>query len=278
MSGEVRPRRFDADGRDLRGRLETPYFGALLHQIRRNDPSLPERNSWFEIMPTCDGSTRADDHTGLYLGAAWQSYHDDGNPGWLTVLLALFWSRLLLVWRRHLAKSDDPDLLWITILESLIDAIRETRPPEPGCSPWAQLWLATETRLRSRLRPLWAEKCRARRSALQIRRPKGKEPVATEVQDLADPHSHDCFREVEEGIDRQRREQALRYCLQRGWIGEAEYALLLGLLIYGGSLRAYAEKRGLDYELLKKRNQRARRKLERRRKVSPQADLAALSE
>jgi hypothetical protein len=259
-------------------RLETPYFEALFHQIRRNDPSLPERNSWSEIVPPFDGSTRADDHAGQYLRAAWQAYHGDGNPGWLTVLLSLFWSRLLLVWRRHLSKSEDPDLLWITIQESFIDAIHETRASGLGCSPWALLWFATETRLRSCLRPLWVEQCRARSSALQIRPAKGKKAAAREVQDLADPRSRDRFHEVEEDLDRQKRERALRYCAQRGWISEAEYPLLVGLMIYGVSLRAYAESQDLDYELLKKRSQRARRKLERRRNMSPEAHLAAFSE
>ena len=177
-----------------------------------------------------------------YLGAVLRAYHKDHNPLWLTVLLALFWGRLLILWRRILSHDQDWGLLWITIQELFLEAVDRVRWPDGSVDPRAALWWETKNRIRTHYRPIWRQENFQR--SFGVDRRDGNDEKDDWFHSLADPRSLDAFRDVEERLDREKRLALLRHCLEKGWINEAEYYVLLGVEIYTTSLADYCQQYG----------------------------------
>lgn len=91
-----------------------------------------------------------------------------------------------------------------------------------------------------------------------------KREPATDPEDLttaADPRPGVDFDAIELRQVQETETKRLRALVDLGQITEAEFFLLLGTRIYGRPLREYARKFGLDYEVAKKRRQRAEAKI-----------------
>ena len=94
----------------------------------------------------------------------------------------------------------------------------------------------------------------------------------------ADPEEIDALAGGVEGIDfagielREAQEieiERLREHLDAGRITEADFLLLIGTRVYGKSVADYAREAGLDYQVAKKRRQRAEAVIRRFEKEKP---------
>lgn len=177
------------------------------------------------------------------------AHAEDQDPHWRAVLLTIFWPGLRSIFRRKRSWDvENPDELWQRITWAFLEVIcRLDVRRRPG--------RLVQKIMNDTYHDVYREYRRDWARANQEVRPDPDDPDAfdelvtgVEGVDFAGIE----LREVQEIEIRQ-----LRRHLVAGRISEADFLLLVGTRIYGQSVADYAREAGLDYQLLKKRRQRA---------------------
>jgi hypothetical protein len=167
------------------------------------------------------------------------------DPRWRTILLVIFWPGLLSIrWQKRFWDRD-PEELWQNLLWTFLEVLCRVDVRVRPDRLVQKVINDTAHHLYDEYRCLW--EC-------------AKGELAVEPEELAilsggveaNPAA-----ELERQEARDLEIRRLREHLNAGRITEADYLLLVGTRVYGKPVAEYAREKGLAYQAVKKRRQRA---------------------
>lgn len=179
------------------------------------------------------------------LRPIFEAHTEDQDSRWRAILLAIFWPGLESIHFQKRGWDADPHERWQNITWTFLQVVCRvdvTRRPDRLVQ---KVFNDTVHRLYDEYRRTWSRTNRE---------------VASELEEI------DALAGGVEGVDlagielRQAQEleiRCLREHLEAGRIREADFLLLVGTRVYGRSIADYAREAGLDYQVAKKRRQRA---------------------
>jgi hypothetical protein len=260
---------WEQDRKRLERELRSEPYPSLLQNLKRQNPSFREFDSWDEIIVIMRATSVKDPRTDEILKPIFGAYRDGRDPGWRTILLALFWRELE---RIHGFKSHwdaDPEALWANTTWAFLETIDrinlQTRPDRLG----QKIFNDTIHRLHDGYRREWDWENSIVDPSDWENEDDDEGKAGNRLETLMGGREAVEFGDVELRHDQEVEIKCLRAYVSRGLISEPDFFLIVGTRIYGASLSDYVEDQGLDYESAKKRRQRAEatiRRLERKQK------------
>lgn len=247
----------ERDRECLERELQTREYQALLQELQQTDCFLEQFESWSDVIAFMWAGSSRDPRKDEVLKPIFRTYRESRDPRWRTVLLMVFWPGLVARCgkERHL-DLDDSEELWQTIacvFLRVIDRVDVDRRP-------ARL---VQKVINDTIHDLRYEYRRRRKRAYReaAAEPERIEWLAGGVEDVSFVVL--CRREAVEQYVRK-----LRNHLDKGRITSDDYELLLATRANRMSLAEYARDVGLDYEVAKKRRQRAEAAISRHEEAS----------
>lgn len=235
----------DRDRERLEQELQTDEYQELLTYLQRGEPLLRQFRTWMDVIAFMRAGTSRDPRKDEILRPIFNSHGEDQDPRWRTILLTIFWPGLESIHSRKWRWDPDPDELWQIITWTFLQMVCRIdvqRRPERIVQ---KLINDTFHHLHDEYRRVWT---RAKREPVTDSEKIEALAGAVERIDLV-------------GIDLRRAQGAeirrLRKHLDAGRISEADFFLLVGTRIYGQSIADFAREAGLNYQVAKKRRQRA---------------------
>jgi len=236
----------DADREWLEREVQTREYQALLRDLQGTDCFLQQFESWSDVIAFMRAGSSRDPLKDEVLRPIFRVYREGRDPRWRTVLLMIFWPGLVArLGKEHHLDPDDPEELWQTIacvFIRVIDRIDVGRRPER----------LVQKVVNDTIHDLRYEYRRRRNRAYR--------------EDAAEPERLEWLAGGIDGISFEvlcRREAVEQYVSKlrdhcdSGRISSDDYDLLLATRVNGMSLSEYARAIGLNYEVAKKRRQRA---------------------
>ena len=246
----MRPSR-QQDRAQLEQEIQTDRYQMLLKDLARRYPFFRQFAVWAEVVAFMRIGTWKDAAKDEVLRPIFAAHSSDEDPRWRAILLSIFWPGLESIhFQRRGWNQDDEDrwqeIVW-TFLELLCQVDLSRRPAR----------LAQKI-LNDTVQHYYREAKREfRRRDFEIRAESDEIEFASgEVYDKSLAAFE--FREAKEPEIRRLREH-----LEAGRLSESDFHVLIGTEVYGLSLADSARLAGLDYELAKKRRQRAQAVLRR---------------
>jgi len=235
----------DRDRERLESQLETDEYRKLLLSLQSTEPFLRRFATWTAVIAFMRAGTSTDPRKDKILRPIFRRHGGDRDPRWRTILLVIFWPGLESIAHRNCHWDEDPDELWQNVVWTFLQVIcrvdLERRPArlvqKVVNDTIHYIYQGYERRWKRTNPELLTDP--AELAALAG----GVDGVAFAVACLHEAH--------EQAIDR------LTTHLETGRITEADFLLLTGTRLYGQSVAEYARKAGLDYQVAKKRRQRA---------------------
>ena len=235
----------DRDRERLEQQLETVEYRKLLRNLQRKEPFLRRFATWAAVIAFMRMGTSTDPRKDEILRPIFRRHGEDQDPRWRTILLVIFWPGLESISHRKCHWDGDPDELWQNVVWTFLRVVcrldinrRPKRLVQKVVNDTIHdLYQGYLRRWKRTNRELLSDP--AELAALAG----GVDGIAFEVACLREAH--------EQAIER------LTTHLRAGRITEADFLLLTGTRLYGESVAEYARKAGLDYQVAKKRRQRA---------------------
>jgi len=235
--------------RNDREQLEQELCGgayqALLHKLQANQLFFRRFRTWADVIAFMRDGTSTDPRKDEVLRPIFEAHAEDGDPRWRTILMVIFWPGLESIHFQKRGWDPDPEERWQNIIWTFLETVcRVDVRRRPGRLV-QKVFNDTVHRLHDEYRRAW-------------------ERAEREV--AAGPEEIEALAGVTAGIDtsalelRQAQEkeiERLRQHMEAGHITEADFLLLVGTRVYGQSVADYARGAGLDYQVAKKRRQRA---------------------
>ena len=248
----MRPRHEDRERleQDLQGRT----YQTLLRTLQRTHRFLRRFQRWGDVIAFMRDGTSADPRKDEVLRPIFEAHAQGKDPRWRVILMVIFWPGLESIHGQKRHWDPDPNERWQNVTWTFLQVlcrIDVTRRPDRLVQ---KVFNDTVHHLHDEYRRAWS------RTSREI---------------TADAEEIDALVGGVEGIDvtgiELREVQAieirrLRAHLDAGRITDADFLLLVGTRVYGHSVADYARKRGLGYQVAKKRRQRAEASI---RRVSP---------
>jgi len=253
----------DVEREELGREVKQAEYGALLQRLRTSERAFRRFRSWESVAVFMRKGASDDPRKDDVLRPILAAHAADRDARWRTILLFLFWSRLKAACIRRSSLDQDAEVLWGNTVWAFLRAVCEwdiARRPDrlfqgiTNTTTWRLSREYQRARRRNEIEML------ADPSVIEYLAGETVHPGFAEV-DLRDEHEHRTARFSEQ--------------LKAGRITEADFHLLVGTLVYGRLLRECAEEIGLNYQLAKKRRQRAELAIrrfessEKRRKTCP---------
>jgi hypothetical protein len=247
----------DRDRERLEQELQTSEYQRLLRRLQKKEPFLRQFGTWTEVIAFMRNGTSTDPRKDEVLRPIFAAHAGDEDPRWRAVLLAIFWPGLESIHFQKRGWDADPDERWQNITWTFLQVlcrIDVTRRPDRLVQ---KVFNDTVHHLHDEYRRAWNR---------------------TNREFTAEPEEIDALAGGVEGIDfaavelREAQEieiNRLREHLNAGRITEADFLLLVGTRVYGQSIADYAREAGLDYQVAKKRRQRAEAVIRRFEKEKP---------
>ena len=237
----TRPSR-NRDRIQLERELETDAYRGLLHLLGGREPFYHRFKTWAEVLSFMSrGENGCQDEV---LRPILQAHSEDGDPRWRAILLGIFWPRLESIRFRRRRWDTDLGDLWQNIVWAFLRVSCRIDGQRRSDHLVRKLLNDTTRCLGDRYRTIW----RTAEVELPVRR--------NELEAVADLRGVDLA-----GIERRAQQAAelkrLQEHLLAGHITEGDFLLLLGTRVYGKRLADYVRESGLDYQVTKKRRQRA---------------------
>lgn len=222
----------------------TDEYQDLLRGLQCREGFLRQFRTWADVLAYMRAGTSRDPGKDDVLRPILQVHGDDRDPRWRQILLVFFWPGLCAIHRRKQGWERDPEKRWQDVVWTFLQVlcrIDVSRRPDRLVQKVVN---DTIHNLYEAYRREWSRASRE---------------IATsdeDVDELAKGEGVDLT-----GIDLRRAQEwevrRLREHLDSGRINEADFLLIVGTHVYGQSTRDYARQAGLDYEVAKKRRQRA---------------------
>ncbi len=235
----------DLDREQIQEQLQTAEYHTLLRVLHRGYSFLRRFHTWADVLTFMRSGTSQDPLKDEVLRPILKSHNEDEDPRWRVILLAIFWPGLESI---HFQKRDwDPDqenrwqdIVWV-FLQVLcrIDVVQ--RP--------SRLVQKVFNDTAHRLHDMY------RRSSAQTDLEVPAEPE--EIEFLAGGTEDVAFVAFEFREEKEPEIRQFRTHLEAGRLSEGDFLLLVGTEVYGLSVANTARLAGLNYQLAKKRRQRA---------------------
>ncbi len=235
--------------------LQTEEYQKLLHALHRKVPSLQQLTTWMDVVMFMRDGTASESRKDEVLRSIFQVHGEDQDPRWHGIILLMFMPALENLYSFKRRWDPDPDCLWSNVVWVALEVIsridvnlRSNRLAQKIYND--VVYHLHDTYLRQwdrveREEPFERERLDALIEAMQIDALAGRVDCCTNFIDLG-------LREETEAEIRR-----LRAHMTAGRISEADFLLLVGTTVYRQSLSDYAREAGMDYQLAKKRRQRA---------------------
>jgi hypothetical protein len=239
----MRPR--DEDRERLEQDLQASAYQALLRKLQREHLFFRSFRTWADVIAFMRNGTSTDPRKDEVLRPIFATHAEDEDPRWRAVLLAIFWPGLESIHFQKRGWDADPDECWQNITWTFLQVLCRIDVKRRPDRLVQKVYNDTVHHLHDEYRRTWK---RANREF------------------TAEPEEIDALAGGTEGIDtagielREAQEieiNRLREHLEANRITEADFLLLIGTRVYGKSVAEYAREAGLDYQVAKKRRQRA---------------------
>lgn len=218
-------------------------YGLLLQGLKETASFFHRFETWADVVGFMRDKNSNANFTDEVLRPIFKAHAESGDYRWRTILLVIFWPGLRSInWRK---RDWDPvfEERWQNIVWTFLEVVcRIDIGRRPGRLV-QKVINDTVHHLHDEYSSIWKIKNR------EIM------PESEEFDYLVGRFEHakrSCQKPNEEAGIRK-----LQTYLQEGRLSEADFLLLVGTRIYGKSLADYALERGLDYQTVKKRRQRA---------------------
>lgn len=235
----------DADRKRLEREILDDEYQELLVGLGKEHPFLRGFADWGDVVAFMRSGPSRDPAKDAVLLPILRAHARDRDPRWRTILLVIFWPALESILRQKRHWDTDPDELWANIVWIFLQVVCRLDPSRRASRLSQKLFNDTVHRLHDEYRRAWS---RAKREFAAT--PDEVDAIAGGIEwtgfagiDLRDAQEHAIAR--------------LRQHADAGRISEADYLLLAGTRVYGRSVTDYAREAGLDYQVAKKRRQRA---------------------
>jgi len=229
----------------LEQELEGSAYQALLRKLQRKHLFIRRFRTWADVIAFMRNGTSTDPRKDEVLRPIFEAHAEDEDPRWRAVLLAIFWPGLESIHFQKRGWDADPDERWQNITWTFLQVLCRVDVKRRPDRLVQKVYNDTVHHLHDEYRRAW------NRSSREF---------------TAEPEEIDALAGGVEGIDfagielREKQEieiNRLREHLDAGRITEADFLLLIGTRVYGKSVADYAREAGLDYQVAKKRRQRA---------------------
>ncbi|MGQ9589915.1 MAG: hypothetical protein ACUVYA_06435 [Planctomycetota bacterium] len=233
------------DREQLEQELRGGAYQALLQKLQRTHLFFRRFRTWGDVIAFMREGTSIDPRKDEILRPIFEAHAQDGDPRWRAILLVIFWPGLESIHFQKRRWDPDPDELWQNIVWTFLQVLCRLDVRRRPDRLVRKIFNDTVHHLYDDYRHAWD---RANRELTTD--PEKIEALAggTECIDTASIELRQA-QEIEI--------QHLREHLDGGRITEADFLLLIGTRVYGKSVADYAREVGLDYQVAKKRRQRA---------------------
>lgn len=239
------------DRERLERELQSGEYGELLRGLRESHPFYRRFGDWSEVLSFMHAGEATEEEKDRVLRPIFQAHAPDRDARWRTVLLAIFWPGLESVFWQKRHWDPDPDRRWQNVSWAFLQSICGLDPAQRPAGLPAKVINDTVNRLYREYRSEWdrgelehaAEHDEIVALAGQV------EALGIAAVDLRDS--------LEACLAR------LRGHVERGRISETDYLMLVATRIYDETLAEWSREHDVDYELAKKRRQRAEARIRR---------------
>ena len=233
-----------SDRQRLEQLLATDDYQALLNRLRQEAPALSAFCTWADVVAFMQAE-RQDPRKDDVLRALFHAHTQSTDPRFRTILLILFWTALLSIHHQKRSWDADPDELWQNITWTFLQVLCRIDLTKRPCRLAQKVYNDTIHHLHDTYRHSWN---RAQRET----------PAEPErIIELAGAVSGIDVADIEQRQEHEQELAQLRAHVAAGRLSEADYLLVVGTRKYVQSVADYARQNGLDYQVAKKRRQRA---------------------
>lgn len=235
----------DRDRERLEQQLQTDECRNLLQRLQKKEPFYREFGTWADVIAFMRRGTSVDSRKDDVLRPIFEAHAKEEDPRWRAVLLAIFWPGLESIHFQKRGWDADPDERWQNITWTFLQVLWRVNVKRRPSRLVQKVFNDTVHYLHDEYRRIWNR---------------------TNREFTADPEAIEALAGGVEGIDfasidlRDAQEieiERLREHTDAGRISEADLLLLIGTRVYGKSVADYAREVGMDYQVAKKRRQRA---------------------
>ena len=233
-----------SDRQRLERLLATDDYQAVLNRLREEAPALSAFDTWADVVAFMQAE-RQDPRKDDVLRALFHAHTQSTDPRFRTILLVLFWTALLSIHHQKRAWDADPDELWQNITWAFLKVLCRIDLTKRPTRLAQKVYNDTIHHLHDTYRHSWN---RAQRETTA-------EP--DRIIELAGAVAGVNVADIEQRQEHQQELTQLRAHVAAGRLSEADYLLVVGTRKYVQSVADYARQNGLDYQVAKKRRQRA---------------------
>lgn len=230
-------------------RLERELCGegyqALLRKLQKTAPLLCRFRTWADVLGFMHTGSSRDPRKDDILRPIFRAHSKDQDPRWRTVLLTVFWPGLQSIHWQKRGWDADPDEHWSNIVWTFLQVVCRIDVEKRPHRLVQKVFNDTVHRLYDEYRRQWNRSSRER-----LMQPDDVDVLAGGVEGID-------FVAIELREAQEAEIKRLRAHMKEGRISEADFLLLVGTRVYGKSVADYSREEGLNYQMLKKRRQRA---------------------
>jgi hypothetical protein len=235
----------------LERELETEEYTELLRALQESKPFFRQFDGWLEVVAFMREGTSEEAANDQVLLPIFRSHAERPDARWRSVLLAIFWPGLESTFWQKSHWDRDPDERWQNVMWAFLQTICRLDVEKRRCRLVQKVVNDTVSRLHLEYSRRW-------------KRAERETPTEHEEIDALAGGIEDAGLLAFELRDELRaRVRRLRGHVKAGRISKTEFLLLVSTRIYGKSVAEYARERGLDYEVARKRRQRAEARIRR---------------
>lgn len=241
----------DRDRERLERELQSEQYQELLRRLRGDHSFLHRFATWSDVLAFMRNGTSRDPGKDDVLRPILGAHGKDGDPRWRAILLAIFWPGLESIHFQKRGWDPDPEERWQNIMWTFLKVVCRIDVRRRPHRLVQKVFNDTVHFLHDEYCRQWS------RTGREI----VSDPVEIEIL-AGGVEGVDL-----DGIDHRRAQvkeiARLQTHLEAGRISEADFALLVGTRVYGRSVADHAREVGLDYQVAKKRRQRAEASIDR---------------
>ena len=220
-------------------------YGELLNRLKQGNPFFHRFRTWTEVLAFMRHGTSQDPEKDEILRPIFLAHQEDADPCWRAILLAIFFPALESIDRQKRSWDQDREELWQNIVSTFLGVVCRIDIHKRPDRLVQKVFNDTVHRLHDEYRRIW------RRSKCEV------SVELHELDELAGQIEGIDLAAIERREAQEAEVQRLRRHLEKGRISEKDFMLLTGTRVYGKSLADYAREMGMDYQVAKKRRQRA---------------------
>ncbi|MFH1866286.1 MAG: hypothetical protein ABIK85_10415 [Candidatus Eisenbacteria bacterium] len=236
---------WDREREQLEQKLLTPEYQELLGYLQSKSPFMRQFRTWADVIEFLRTGTAADPRKDEVLLPILWAHGEDQDPRWRAILLVIFWPGLESISHTKDHWDENSDELWQNVVWTFLRVVCRLDVNRRPARLVQKVVNDTIHHLHDEYRRRWR----------RVRRELASDPddvkwlgggaidIDIEAIDLRQAHERKLMR--------------LRGHLDAGRISESDFLLLVGTRLYGETVAEHAREVGLDYQVAKKRRQRA---------------------